>query len=241
MKTIIHQSNERGHANHGWLNAKHSFSFASWYDPTKLHFGALRVLNDDEVAAGMGFGKHPHDNMEIITLVQEGALEHKDSMGNGSVMRANDVQVMSAGSGVFHSEMNHQKDEAVKLFQIWVFPNKGNVTPRYDQRTYAPEGRQNKWQEIIKPDTQQAGEGIFIHQQAWFHLADLTSGTTLPYTIQEEGNGLYLFVIEGSITIAGTTLNKRDAIGITETQTVEITATSNARLLAIDVPMIELN
>ncbi|MCU0440946.1 MAG: pirin family protein [Bacteroidia bacterium] len=241
MKTIIHRSNERGHANHGWLNAKHSFSFASWYDPSKIHFGALRVLNDDEVAAGMGFGKHPHDNMEIITLVQEGALEHKDSMGNGSVMRANDVQVMSAGSGVFHSEMNHSKDEAVKLFQIWVFPNKGNVTPRYDQRTYLPEGRNNTWQEIIKPEIQAEGDGIFIHQQAWFNLADLSSGQTLPYTIHQNGNGLYLFVIDGEVTVDGTKIGKRDAIGITEATTVNITATANARLLAIDVPMIELH
>ena len=145
MKTLIHKAENRGHANHGWLNAKHSFSFASWYDPIKIHFGALRVLNDDEVAQGMGFGKHPHDNMEIITLVQEGSLEHKDSMGNGSIMKPNDVQVMSAGTGVFHSEMNPDKNNPVKLFQIWVFPDKGNVTHRYDQKTFLPETKTGKY------------------------------------------------------------------------------------------------
>lgn len=240
MKTIIHRAENRGHANHGWLNAKHSFSFAHWYDPNKVHFGALRVLNDDEVAPAMGFGKHPHDNMEIITLVQEGSLEHKDSMGNGSVMRPNDVQVMSAGTGVFHSEMNPDKNEKVKLFQIWVFPDKSNVAPRYDQRTYAPEGRKNQWQEIIKPDTQQEGEAIFIHQQAWFNLADLDAGTELTYTNKKDGNGAYVLVIDGDVTIANESLKRRDAIGITEYDTFKVTASSNARVLVMDVPMIEL-
>lgn len=240
MKTLIHRAENRGHANHGWLNAKHSFSFAHWFDPSKINFGALRVLNDDEVAGGMGFGKHPHDNMEIITLVQEGALEHRDSMGNGSVMRPNDVQVMSAGTGVFHSEMNALKDQAVKLFQIWVFPDKNNVTPRYDQRTFSPEGRKNQWQEIIKPDTQSNGQGIFIHQQAWFNLADLNHNHELTYTSQKQGNGAYIFVIEGEIEVGGEQLKKRDAIGITEYNQVVIKAKSDARILVMDVPMIEV-
>lgn len=241
MKTIIYPAENRGHANHGWLNARHSFSFAHWYDPTKIHYGALRVLNDDEVAPGMGFGKHPHDNMEIITLVQEGALEHKDSMGNGSVMRADDVQVMSAGTGVFHSEMNHSKSEAVKLFQIWVFPDKANVTPRYDQKTFAPEGRKNQWQQIIKPDTQTAGDAIFIHQQAWFHLTDLDAGKSLVYEHKKTGNGAYLFMIDGAAEVAGNQLKRRDAIGISEYDKFEIKAVSNARILVMDIPMIELN
>ncbi len=241
MKTIIYPAENRGHANHGWLNARHSFSFAHWYDPTKIHYGALRVLNDDEVAPGMGFGKHPHDNMEIITLVQEGALEHKDSMGNGSAMRANDVQVMSAGSGVFHSEMNHSKTEAVKLFQIWVFPDKANVTPRYDQKTFAPEGRKNQWQQIIKPDTQTAGDAIFIHQQAWFHLTDLDAGKSLVYENKKTGNGAYLFMIDGDAEVAGNQLKRRDAIGISEYDKFEIKAISDARILVMDIPMIELN
>lgn len=237
MKTLIYPAENRGHANHGWLKAYHSFSFASWYDPTKIHFGMLRVLNDDEVAPGMGFGKHPHDNMEIITLVQEGALEHRDSMGNGSVMRANDVQVMSAGSGVFHSEMNHSKSEAVKLFQIWVFPDKKDVTPRYDQKTFAPEGRKNQWQEIIKPDTQAEGDAIFIHQQAWFNLADIDADQTLLYQNKKAGNGAYVFVIDGEALVAGERLKRRDAIGISEYEAFEVKALSNARILVMDIPM----
>jgi len=237
MNTIIHKSESRGHANHGWLNAKHSFSFASWYDPAKIQFGALRVLNDDQVAKGMGFGKHPHDNMEIITLVQEGALEHKDSMGNGSIMRANDVQVMSAGSGVFHSEMNPSKEEDVKLFQIWVIPDKHNVTPRYDQQTFFPEGRKNQWQEIIKPDTQLNGTAIFIYQQAWFNLADLDENTIIEYKSKKVNNGVYTFVIEGEVEINGETLYKRDAIGITDYTSFTIKASKNSRILVMDVPM----
>lgn len=240
MKTVIHRSENRGHANHGWLNAKHSFSFASWFNPNLLHFGALRVLNDDEIAPGMGFGKHPHDNMEIITLVQEGALEHKDSMGNGSVMRANDVQVMSAGKGVFHSEFNHSKSEHLKLFQIWLFPEIGNVEPRYDQKTFLPEGRKNKWQEIIKPNTQTEGDAIFIYQQAWFNLADLDANTTITYQSKKEGNGAYIFIIDGDVSINGEQLKRRDAMGVTEFSEVEIIASSNARILVMDVPMIEL-
>lgn len=241
MKTVIHRAENRGHANHGWLNAKHSFSFASWFDPNKVHFGALRVLNDDEVAPGMGFGKHPHDNMEIITLVQEGSLEHKDSMGNGSTMRANDVQVMSAGKGVFHSEFNPNKDEALKLFQIWVFPDRDHVEPRYDQRTYLPEARHNKWQEIIKPDTQQDGDGIFIYQQAWFNLADLDAGTELSYTSKKAGNGAYVLVIAGDVEVNGEKLKSRDAIAVTDYETFTVKASSDARILVMDVPMIELN
>jgi redox-sensitive bicupin YhaK (pirin superfamily) len=188
----------------------------------------------------MGFGKHPHDNMEIITLVQEGALEHKDSMGNGSVMRANDVQVMSAGTGVFHSEFNASKEDPLRLFQIWLFPDKGNVTPRYDQRTYLPEGRKNKWQEVIKPDTQEGGDAIFIHQQAWFSFADLDEGQQLSYSSKKADNGAYLFVIEGDVEVAGEKLKRRDAIGITEYENFDIKATSNARILVMDVPMLEL-
>lgn len=240
MKTIIHLSSDRGHANHGWLNAKHSFSFARWFNPDKIHFGALRVLNDDEVAPGMGFGKHPHDNMEIITLVQEGALAHEDSMGNGSIMHANEVQVMSAGTGVFHSEMNADKNESVKLFQIWVVPDKMSVKPRYDQKIFAPELRKNQWQEIIKPDTQSSGDAIFIHQQAWFSLADLDAGKSITYSNKKIGNGAYVFVIDGTVEINNTVLNRRDAMGITEYNDFTITANSFARLLVIDVPMLQL-
>ncbi|MFA6260042.1 MAG: pirin family protein [Bacteroidia bacterium] len=239
MKKIIHREENRGHANHGWLNAKHSFSFAQWFDPNKIQFGALRVLNDDEVAPGMGFGKHPHENMEIITLVQEGALKHQDSMGNGSTMRPGDVQVMSAGTGVFHSEMNASADEAVRLFQIWVFPDKQQVKPRYDQKHFEASGRMNQWQEIIKPDTQENGDAIFIHQQAWFNLADLESGKSLAYTSKKAGNGVYLFVIEGDLEVAGEKLKRRDAIGLTDFDTLEIKALSPVRMLVMDIPMID--
>lgn len=237
MKKIMHRDENRGHANHGWLNAKHSFSFAQWFDPNKIQFGALRVLNDDEVAPGMGFGKHPHENMEIITLVQEGQLKHQDSMGNGSTMRPGDVQVMSAGTGVFHSEMNASADEAVRLFQIWVFPDKQQVKPRYDQKHFEAPGRLNQWQEIIKPDTQEHGDAIFIHQQAWFNLADLESGKTLTYTSKKAGNGVYLFVIDGDVEVAGETLKRRDAMGLTDFDSLEIKALSPVRLLVMDIPM----
>lgn len=240
MNTIIHPAESRGQANHGWLTAKHSFSFAQWFNPARIHFGALRVLNDDIVAPAMGFGKHPHDNMEIITLVQEGALKHEDSMGNGSEMRPNDVQVMSAGTGVFHSEINPLKDEQVKLFQIWVMPDTMNVAPRYEQKTFDSEGRKNKWQQIIKPNTQMDEEGIFIYQQAWFNLADLDAGTSIIYNSKKNGNGLYLLVIDGDVTIADAKLKQRDAIGITDFNEIRIEANTNARLLAIDVPMIKL-
>lgn len=241
MTSIIHRANERGHANHGWLNAKHSFSFGHWYNPDKIHFGALRVLNDDEVAPAMGFGKHPHDNMEIITLVQTGALEHKDSMGNGSIMKPNDVQVMSAGTGVFHSEVNPLKDEAVTLFQIWVIPDKFNVQPRYEQKSFDPALRKNQWQQIIKPDTQLHGDALFIHQQAWFSLADVDSGKNLNYQSQLNGNGAYVFIIDGDVTVNGEKLARRDAIGITNYNSFDITAHSDSRILVMDVPMLTLN
>lgn len=241
MKTIIHRVEDRGKANYGWLNTRYSFSFSNWYNPQRIHFGALRVLNDDVVAPAMGFGMHPHDNMEIITLVQSGALEHKDSMGNSSIMRPNDVQVMSAGTGVFHSEMNPSKDEAVKLFQIWVFPDKYNVTPRYDQKAFAPELRKNQWQQIIKPDTQSEGDAIFIHQQAWFSLSDIDIDRSITYHSKKAGNGAYVFVIEGEVNINGNQLKKRDAIGITEYDNFTIEATTDARILVMDVPMIELH
>lgn len=236
MKKTIHRSENRGYANHGWLIARHSFSFAQWYNPNLVQFGALRVLNDDEVAPGMGFGKHPHDNMEIITLVQEGALKHQDSMGNGSTMRPGDVQVMSAGTGVFHSEMNASGDEWVKLFQIWIFPDKQQVAPRYDQKHFPEEGRAGKWQEIIKPDTQPEGDAIFIHQQAWLSLADLEPGSELSYTLRREGNGAYFYIIDGNAEIAGEQLKRRDALGIEDFKDATVKASTKLRILVLDIP-----
>lgn len=234
--TIFHAADTRGHADHGWLNAHHSFSFAGYHDPSRIHFGALRVLNDDIVAPGMGFGKHPHDNMEIITIVLDGALEHKDSMGHTQAIHPDEVQVMSAGTGVFHSEYNHNKDKAVNLLQTWLFPNKKNVQPRYDQRVFPAAERVNQWQAIVSPIDNE-DPGMKIHQDAWIYRSTIEAGKSLEYALHKEGNGLYLFVIDGSATTEGQTLNKRDAMGITETGKITIDATADTELVLFEVPM----
>ena len=236
MKTVFHSEASRGHANHGWLNAKHSFSFASWQNSERIHFGALRVLNDDIVAPSMGFGKHPHDNMEIITIPLKGALKHQDSMGNSSVIEAGEVQVMSAGTGVQHSEVNAKQDEAINLFQIWIFPNKQNVTPRYDQIRYDEEALNNNFLQVVSPNPDDAG--TWIQQQAWIHLSQLEEGKSLSYELKQKGNGVYILNIDGTFEIAEQTLNNRDAIGIWETESVTIHANKSGRLLLIEVPMI---
>jgi redox-sensitive bicupin YhaK (pirin superfamily) len=235
MKTVFHSEASRGHANHGWLNAKHSFSFASWQNPERVHFGALRVLNDDIVAPSMGFGKHPHDNMEIITIPLKGALKHQDSMGNSSVIEAGEVQVMSAGTGVQHSEVNAKHDEAINLFQIWIFPNKHNVTPRYDQIRYDEESIRNNFLQVVSPNPDDAG--TWIHQGSWIHLSQIEAGTHLTYELKKSGNGVYILNIDGAYEIAEQTLNNRDAIGIWETESVTIHANKTGRLLLIEVPM----
>lgn len=236
MKFILHPSNERGYANHGWLKANHSFSFAGWYDPEKIHFGALRVLNDDVVAPKMGFSTHPHDNMEIITIPLRGELKHKDSMGNGSVIHAGEVQVMSAGTGVQHSEFNSSMREELNLFQIWIFPNKREVEPRYDQIRYDLSGVKNSFLQVVSPDPND--EGTWIHQDAWIHLAEADANTNLNYPIKREGNGAYIMVIEGSVKIAGQDLNKRDAIGVWETSNIEFHTKEATKLMVIEVPMV---
>lgn len=233
---IFHPADTRGHANHGWLNAKHSFSFAGYYDPSRIHFGALRVLNDDIVAPGMGFGKHPHDNMEIITIVLDGALEHADSMGHTQAIHPNEVQVMSAGTGVFHSEYNHNKDKEVNLLQTWIFPNKKNVKPRYDQRVFPAEERVNQWQTLVSPEGKDDG-GIKIHQDAWIYRATVEAGQTLSHKLHSTENGLYLFVIDGSANANGQQLTKRDAVGFTELDELNITADSKSDVLLFEVPM----
>lgn len=232
---ILHKANTRGHANHGWLNAYHSFSFAGWYDPDRIHFGMLRVLNDDTVAPGMGFGTHPHDNMEIITIPQSGELEHKDSMGNHGVIGAGDIQVMSAGTGIQHSEFNHNKDKEVKLLQIWVFPNKKNVTPRYGQMTLDVAERKNKLQQVVSPNPDDAG--MWIHQDAWFHMTNLDAGNKINYQLKKKGNGVYCFVLDGDVNINGQDLNRRDGLGIWNADSFDITATSNTEVLLMEIPM----
>ena len=235
MKTILHKSNTRGHANHGWLNSYHSFSLAGYYDPSRIHFGALRFLNDDSVKAGMGFGKHPHDNMEIVSIPLYGDLHHKDSTGRDKIIRQHDVQIMSAGSGITHSETNANHDKDVKFLQIWVLPKEHNIEPRYDQNSFLPEDRINKILTVVAPDDEHA---VWINQDAWFSLANLSNGFTVDYTVHKKNNGVYAFVIKGDVTINGISLNERDGLGISETDILHITADSDAELLLIDIPML---
>lgn len=232
----VHTADTRGHVNHGWLNAKHSFSFASFYNPERVQFGALRVLNDDIIAPGMGFGKHPHDNMEIVTIVLDGALEHKDSMGHGEVLRPNEVQAMSAGTGIFHSEYNHNKDKPINLLQTWIFPNKKNVEPQYAQTVFKEEERENKWQMLVSP-VGSNDAGLKIHQDAWIYRTKLSEGQSLTHQLNKKENGIYLFVIEGGIKVEDKTLGKRDAAGITDVESVNITATADSDILMFEVPM----
>jgi redox-sensitive bicupin YhaK (pirin superfamily) len=235
MKTRLIKEETRGHANHGWLNAKHSFSFASWYNPEKIHFGVLRVLNDDIIAAKMGFSTHPHDNMEIITIPLTGALAHKDSMGNSSTIQAGEIQVMSAGSGVEHSEFNPLKDQETNLFQIWLFPNKRNVEPRYDQQKIEVADHPNELVQILSPNQNEAG--VWIHQDAWFHMGEFLNDTTLTYSLKKPDNGLYIMQIEGVSEIEGNTLNRRDALEVENANEITINMKANSSILVMEVPM----
>jgi redox-sensitive bicupin YhaK (pirin superfamily) len=234
-KNVYHSADSRGNANHGWLQSFHTFSFANYYNPERMHFGVLRVLNDDTVAAGMGFGNHPHENMEIISIPLKGDLEHQDSMGNTTVIRNGDIQVMSAGTGIRHSEYNKNKDQEVKFLQIWIFPNKKDVKPRYDQITLNLEDRKNKLQQILSPNAD--GAGVWIHQDAWFHITQLDKGNVQTYALKKEGNGVYLFVLSGKLTVNGQELNDRDGLGLWELSEIEILADSDAEVLLMEVPM----
>ncbi len=236
MKSVLHKADSRGLANHGWLQSRHSFSFANYHNPERMHFGVLRVLNDDIVAPGRGFGKHPHDNMEIISIPLEGDLEHKDSMDNTAVIRQGDVQVMSAGTGIFHSEFNRHKDQAVKFLQIWMFPKQRNVQPRYDQITLKNQHLKNQFHQILSPNADDAG--VWVHQNAWFHLGNLEEGFNDNYTVKTKGNGVYAFIIEGQVKIAGQELEARDGFGVWDTEEISIEAhCGNAKVLLMDVPM----
>lgn len=235
MKTNLHLAESRGHAERGWLTSWHTFSFADYHDSSRMHFGVLRVINDDIIAGGMGFPTHPHDNMEIITIVRKGALAHKDSMGNEGIIEAGDIQVMSAGTGVRHSEFNELPDTDAELFQIWAFPNKRNVEPRYEQLKLGENARDNKFQQIISPNADD--DGLWIHQDAWFHLAKIDGGTTLKYDLKKPGNGVYLLVVEGAVTVGDQKLHRRDGLEIEETDSFEITADENAEVLLMEIPM----
>jgi redox-sensitive bicupin YhaK (pirin superfamily) len=237
MKNIVlHKANTRGHANHGWLDSHHTFSFANYQNPDRMHFGALRVLNDDIVDGGRGFGTHPHDNMEIISIPLEGDLEHKDSMGNKTIIRHGDVQVMSAGTGIAHSEFNKNTKEKVRFLQIWLFPNQRNVEPRYDQITLDIKDRHNNFQQILSPNQDDAG--VWVHQNAWFSLGRFDKDFVTTYHIKSQENGVYAFVIKGDVIINGQTLNTRDGFGIWNVEKFDFKAISDdAEVLLMDVPM----
>jgi redox-sensitive bicupin YhaK (pirin superfamily) len=238
MKTIFHSSGSRGRADHGWLKAKHSFSFASYFNPAKVHFGALRVLNDDIVMPSMGFGTHPHDNMEIITIPLKGAVKHKDSTGTEGVIHAGDVQIMSAGSGIFHSEYNASSHEILNLLQIWIFPKMENIQPRYAQKTFDKHERINKIQTVVSPEKN--AESLWINQDAFLSLSYVEAGKKVNYQNFMKENGIYLFVINGKVKLDGRELSERDAIGISEVANFDVEAIENTELLFIEVPMIEL-
>lgn len=235
MKTILHKAASRGHADHGWLTSYHSFSFANYHNAERMNFGVLRVLNDDRVAAGRGFGTHPHSNMEIISIPLEGDLKHMDDMGNATVIKQGDIQVMSAGTGVSHSEYNQNTDAPVKFLQIWVFPNQKNVAPRYDQISMKHLETENGLYQILSPNPED--DGVWIHQDAWFSMGNFKTDTTYTYPLKKKGNGVYIFVLEGELEINGQSLSRRDGFGIWEVSAVDLKAISNAQVLVMEVPM----
>ena len=235
MNKVYHSAETRGHADHGWLNANHSFSFASYYDPNRMNFGALRVLNDDTISPGKGFGKHSHDNMEIITIPLKGDLEHKDSLGNIGAINEGEIQVMSAGTGIYHSEYNKNSDKFINLLQLWVMPKKQDVKPRYDQRSFKGLKKKNSIYQVLSPYPED--EGMWIHQDAWIHLGDFEEVTSVDYMLKKKGNGVYIFVMEGIFKVANEKLEKRDALGVWNTESITFEAQSKSQVLLIEVPM----
>lgn len=234
-KFFYHPADSRGHADHGWLKSNHTFSFAGYMNVERMNFGALRVLNDDNVEAGMGFGRHPHSNMEIISIPLEGELAHNDSMGTGSVIKKGDIQVMSAGTGMEHSEFNNSKTDPVKFLQIWIVPNKQNVEPRYDQQSIDFKAAKNNFLQILSPDPDDAG--VWIHQDAWFHFADFDAGYARQYMMKKPDQGLYIFVLNGELDVEGQKLHSRDGLGIAGAHDVKIKADTNAEFLLMEVPV----
>ncbi len=236
MNKILHTADSRGKADHGWLKSFHTFSFSSYYNAERVHFGVLRVLNDDTVAPGMGFGTHPHDNMEIISIPLAGDLEHRDSMGNTTIIREGDVQVMSAGTGIRHSEMNHNKDKEVRFLQIWIIPEKKNVEPRYDQQNFSGANKTNQWLTVVSPIGTQDG-GVQVHQQTWFSLSNLEAGKSIDYSLHQKGNGVYLFILEGTVDVNGLSLARRDGLAITDTDQIALSSANGAEILLMEVPV----
>lgn len=236
MKTILHKADTRGAANHGWLKSYHSFSFASWHNPERMGFGLLRVINDDQIAPGTGFGTHPHKDMEIISVPLSGALAHKDSEGNEAVITHGEVQLMSAGTGVFHSEYNHSENEDTKFLQIWVMPEKMSIKPRYDQKKFSPDDRKNKFQEIVSPMDKE-GHGVKINQQAYFSLIDLDQNNEAEYKLKNPNHGVYVFLLDGKLNAADEALEKRDGLGVMETESFKLSAKESSRVLLMEVPL----
>jgi quercetin 2,3-dioxygenase len=235
MKKIIHKANSRGHFDYGWLKTYHTFSFSNYHDPERVNFGMLRVLNDDEIEGGQGFGTHPHNDMEIVTIPLEGAVAHKDSTGGEGVIYPDEIQVMSAGTGILHSEFNHLNDGTTKLLQLWIFPDKKGHKPRYDQKFFDSEERKNKLQFIVTPEKKD--DNLWLNQDAYLSLTDLEKDKSTNYKVHTKGNGVYLFLIDGEISVAGETLSKRDGIGIYETDEFSITAIKDSQILLIEIPM----
>ena len=235
MKYQLFKSESRGGGNHGWLNSKHSYSFANYYDPERIHFGALRVVNDDIITGGMGFGKHPHDNMEIITIPTKGGISHEDSMGTGSVIESGDVQVMSAGTGVFHSEMNAYENQEGHFFQIWIFPNQQNVEPRYQQISVREVAKQNELYQVLSPNPDD--QGVWVYQDAWIFLGNYSEDKQETYNVQKEGNGVFFMVVDGEVEFDGKVISRRDVIEITDTNEVSFNVKAGSQLMLIEVPM----
>ncbi len=237
MKIILHPAIERGHAHHGWLDAHHYFSFANWYHPQKNNFGALRVLNDDKIEAGMGFGTHPHDNMEIVTIPLRGAVAHNDSMGNSGVIKVGDVQIMSAGTGVYHSEFNASKTEVLELFQLWIFPKVRDIIPRYEQKSFPLEFSHNSFSMLVSPTNED--DSIWINQDAFFSIGTFDENQTLEYVVRMKGNGAFILLIDGCVSIAEQLLERRDAIGVWDTEKITLETKKHSKILVVEVPMIE--
>lgn len=238
MKILIHKAETRGHIKQGWLEGWYSFSFGNYFDPERMVFGALRVLNDDIIQPNTGFDMHGHANMEIVTIPLEGGLRHKDSTGGQGVINAGDVQIMSAGTGIVHSEHNASTQFEANTLQIWLYPEMQDIAPRYDQKKFHSDDRRNKWQTLVSPEK---GSGaLWINQRAWFSRADLEAGKELTYNLHDKNNGVYAFVIDGKIQIGEQILNKRDALGISETDAITVAAQEFSDILLIEVPMITL-
>jgi len=235
MNTVYHSANSRGSANHGWLKSKHTFSFANYHNPERMGFGALRVINDDFVIGGQGFGIHPHRDMEIISIPLSGKLSHGDNIGNKGIIETGEIQVMSAGTGIAHTEMNGDNKEPVKFLQIWVIPNKMNVKPRYQQIRLDTLMQHNEFNQILSPNSDDAG--VWIHQDAWFSLGEFDQGVTQTYELNNTSNGVYVFVIEGRVVMNGKTLDTRDGLGVWNIEDLTMDVLDNAKVLLMEVPM----